>query len=90
MNRVWTAIAATAILMTAAPAMAQSAEPAPAPAPKPKKTCRSLTPTGSFMPTRVCNTEAQWREFDGVNQQGVGEFRRALNMTSTNEHNRRN
>ncbi|MCT8001077.1 hypothetical protein NZL82_04210 [Sphingomonas sanguinis] len=76
----------TAIILSAVPAGAQSTETPPQP--KEKKTCRRLMPTGSFLPTRMCNTEAQWREFDGVNQQGVGEFRRALNMTSTNERNR--
>ncbi len=86
MKRHWAAVAMTAIILSAVPAGAQSTETPPQP--KEKKTCRRLMPTGSFLPTRVCNTEAQWREFDGVNQQGVGEFRRALNMTSTNERNR--
>ncbi|MDK8185311.1 hypothetical protein QP731_03275 [Sphingomonas sp. UMB7805-LC452B] len=77
-----------AVMTAAAPAIAQSGQTAEKP--KVKKTCRSLTPTGSFLPTRVCNTDEEWRKFDGIGQQGVGEFRRALNMTSTNERNQRN
>lgn len=77
-----------AVMATAAPAVAQSGQAAEKP--KVKKTCRSLTPTGSLLPTRVCNTEAEWQKFDSIGQQGVGEFRRALNMTSTNERSRPN
>lgn len=57
----------------------------PAPPAKEKKSCRMLTPTGSFMSTRVCHTKADWDAFDGHNQQGAADFRRALGMTSTNE-----
>ena len=49
------------------------------------KTCRALTPTGSFMPTRVCDTKAGWAAFDGHNRQGAAQFRDALRMTGTNE-----
>lgn len=88
MKRAFAALAVMAILASAAPASAQS-DPS-TPKPKEKKTCRSLTPTGSFLPTRVCNTEAEWSKFDGSNQEGLSDFRRALNMTSTNERRSRN
>ncbi len=82
--------AALAIALLVAPAAAQTrADDTTLPA-KPKKKCRSLTPTGSFLPTRVCNTEAEWARFDGVTQQGVTDFRRALNMSSTNERSQPN
>lgn len=84
------AAAALAIVLLGAPASAQTKSGDMTPPAKPKKTCRSLTPTGSFLPTRVCNTEAEWARFDGVTQQGVTDFRRALNMTATNEHSQRN
>ena len=82
MKRLWTA-AVVAIAACAVPAFAQSADTQAKPAEK--KTCRRLTPTGSFMATRVCNTEAGWRQFDGITQQGVSDFRRSLNMSGTNE-----
>ncbi|HIV76691.1 hypothetical protein [Sphingomonas yabuuchiae] len=88
MNHIGAMMMALAVMTTAAPAIAQAGQGAEKP--KVKKTCRSLTPTGSFLPTRVCNTEAEWQKFDSIGQEGVGEFRRALNMTSTNERNRRN
>jgi len=82
MKRIGT-IAIVAIMACTAPAVAQSADSQAKPAEK--KTCRRLTPTGSFMATRVCNTEAGWRQFDGITQQGVSDFRRSLNMSGTNE-----
>ncbi|WP_294309082.1 hypothetical protein [uncultured Sphingomonas sp.] len=88
MNYVGALMMALAVMTTTAPAIAQAGQGAEKS--KVKKTCRSLTPTGSFLPTRVCNTEAEWQKFDSIGQEGVGEFRRALNMTSTNERNRRN
>ena len=88
MNYVGALMMALAVMTTTAPAIAQAEQGAEKS--KVKKTCRSLTPTGSFLPTRVCNTEAEWQKFDSIGQEGVGEFRRALNMTSTNERNRRN
>ena len=88
MNYVGALMMALAVMTTTALALAQAGQGAEKS--KVKKTCRSLTPTGSFLPTRVCNTEAEWQKFDSIGQEGVGEFRRALNMTSTNERNRRN
>ncbi|KTW01524.1 hypothetical protein NS355_00250 [Sphingomonas yabuuchiae] len=88
MNYVGALMMALAVMTTTPPAIAQAGQGAEKS--KVKKTCRSLTPTGSFLPTRVCNTEAEWQKFDNIGQEGVGEFRRALNMTSTNERNRRN
>lgn len=87
MARTGTAGMMMALAMIATSAAAQQPEltgTAPAPA-KEKKTCRRLTPTGSFMATRVCNTKAGWAAFDGSNAAGVNDFRRALNMSSTNE-----
>lgn len=83
----WTATICTmAALASSAGAAVQEQAPPPAATPAAvKKTCRVLTPTGSFMGTRVCNTQAQWDKFDGHNAAGVSDFRRALNMTSTNE-----
>ncbi|MEG3163652.1 hypothetical protein U1701_03500 [Sphingomonas sp. PB2P19] len=49
---------------------------------KEKKICRSLTPTGSFMATRVCNTAAAWRAFDGETAAGADQTRSVYRMTS--------
>lgn len=50
---------------------------------KEKKICRSLTPTGSFMATRVCNTAAAWRKFDGITADGAQQTRDVYRMTTT-------
>lgn len=49
---------------------------------KEKKICRSMTATGSFMATRVCNTAAAWRKFDGITADGAQQTRDAYRMTS--------
>jgi UTP:GlnB (protein PII) uridylyltransferase len=74
---------AAALVMSSSIAHAQDA---PKPDGKPtteKKTCRSLTPTGSLMATRVCNTAAAWREFDGILADGAEQTRNVYRMTST-------
>jgi hypothetical protein len=48
-----------------------------------KKTCRSLMPTGSLLSTRVCNTAAAWRKFDGITAVGAEQFRNSYRMTTT-------
>ena len=50
---------------------------------KDKKICRSLTPTGSFMATRVYNTAAAWRKFDGITADGAQQTRDVYRMTTT-------
>lgn len=49
---------------------------------KEKKICRSMNATGSFMATRVCNTVADWRKFDGITADGAQQTRDAYRMTS--------
>lgn len=56
---------------------------------KEKKICRSLTATGSFMATRVCNTAAAWRKFDGITADGAQQTRDVYRMTSTGTLNTR-
>ena len=60
------------------PAKATDTPPA-----KERKICRSLTPTGSFMATRVCNTAAAWRKFDGITADGAQQTRDVYRMTTT-------
>lgn len=50
---------------------------------KEKKICRSMTPTGSLMSTRVCNTAAAWRKFDGITADGAQQFRDVYRMPTT-------
>lgn len=50
---------------------------------KEKKICRSMTPTGSFMATRVCNSAAAWRKFDGITADGAQQTRDVYRMTTT-------
>jgi hypothetical protein len=50
---------------------------------KEKKICRSMTPTGSFMATRVCNSAAAWRKFDGITAEGAQQTRDVYRMTTT-------
>ena len=49
---------------------------------KEKKICRSMNETGSIMATRVCNTAAAWRKFDGFTADGAQQTRDAYRMTS--------
>ena len=49
---------------------------------KEKKICRSMNATGSFMATRVCNTAAAWRQFDGITADGAQQTRDVYRMTS--------
>jgi hypothetical protein len=85
-------LAAFALVLTSSVVSAQTLEgPVKAPdAPvKEKKICRSLTPTGSFMATRVCNTAAAWRKFDGITADGAQQTRDVYRMTSTGTLNTR-
>lgn len=50
---------------------------------KEPKTCRSMMPTGSIMSTRVCNTAAAWKTFDGTTSDGADQFRAVYRMSST-------
>lgn len=64
-------------------ASAQTAADKPTPPAKEKKTCRAMMPTGTMMSTRVCNTAAAWRAFDGYTAEGADQFHAALRMTTT-------
>lgn len=79
------ALAATMTVCSAASAqdaaVAKPAQPA-----KEKKTCRAMVPTGTLMATRVCNTAAAWREFDGITAEGANQFRAAMRMTTTGQN----
>ncbi len=79
-------LAAVALILAATEVAAQTPE-GPAKATdteaKEKKICRSLTPTGSFMATRVCNTAAAWRKFDGITADGAQQTRDVYRMTTT-------
>jgi hypothetical protein len=77
---------AVALILTPIGVKAQTSE-APAKAvespTKEKKICRSMTPTGSFMATRVCNSAAAWRKFDGITAEGGQQTRDVYRMTTT-------
>ena len=77
---------AVALILTPIGVEAQTSE-APAKAVespiKEKKICRSMTPTGSFMATRVCNSAAAWRKFDGITADGAQQTRDVYRMTTT-------
>jgi len=77
---------AVALILTPIGVKAQTSE-APAKAvespTKEKKICRSMTPTGSFMATRVCNSAAAWRKFDGLTAEGAQQTRDVYRMTTT-------
>ena len=77
---------AVALILTSIGVEAQTSE-APAKAvespTKEKKICRSMTPTGSFMATRVCNSAAAWRKFDGITADGAQQTRDVYRMTTT-------
>ncbi|TXC71506.1 hypothetical protein FSB78_11545 [Sphingomonas ginsenosidivorax] len=80
-----TVMTATLLLISGV-AVAQTAPEAPQPTEQPakeKKTCRSMTATGSFMATRVCNTAAAWRAFDGYTADGAQQTRDAYRMSVT-------
>jgi predicted secreted protein len=65
-------VAATLAGALVAPAAA--AEDAPK-APKEKKVCRTYKVTGSLTrQTRICRTEAEWREADQATQKGVSDM----------------
>ena len=76
---------AVALILTPIGVKAQTSE-APAKAvespTKEKKICRSMTPTGSFMATRVCNSVAAWRKFDGITAEGAQQTRDVYRMTT--------
>ena len=77
---------AAALLICPVAVNAQTTEGAAKPSDKPakeKKTCRSLMPTGTIMATRVCNTAAAWKAFDGYTADGADQFRATYRMTST-------
>lgn len=79
-------LAAVAVILASSGVSAQTSESSAKPTDTPtkeKKICRSLTPTGSFMATRVCNTAAAWRKFDGVNADGAQQTRDVYRMTTT-------
>ena len=64
--------AALAMALTGVAASAQDAEQEP---PREKKVCRTDKATGSLTRrTRICLTEAQWRELNSRTQRGVGEM----------------
>ena len=77
---------AVALILTPIGVKAQTskdpAKPVEAPA-REKKICRSMTPTGSFMATRVCDSAAAWRKFDGITADGAQQTRDVYRMTTT-------
>ena len=76
---------AVALILTPIGVKAQTSE-APAKAvespTKEKTICRSMA-TGSFMATRVCNSAAAWRKFDGITADGAQQTRDVYRMTTT-------
>jgi len=65
-------VAAIALAVTGVAASAQEAEQAPA---EERKICRSTKMTGSLTRrTRICLTEAQWRELNDRTRKGVSEM----------------
>ena len=64
--------AAIAIALTSVAASAQEAEQDP---PREKKVCRSEKMTGSLTRrTRICMTEAQWRELEAETKKDIDDF----------------
>lgn len=63
---------AAALLVIAAPALAQAPDPmsneAPAAPAKPKKVCRTFQVTGRRIASTQCYTAAQWAELDRTRQ----------------------
>lgn len=85
-------LVASALTLCSVAVGAQPPDPSAKPADKPvkeKKICRSLTPTGSIMATRVCNTAAAWHKFDGITADGAQQTRDAYRMTSAGTLNTR-
>lgn len=79
-------LVAIALMLGPVAVGAQTPDPSGKPAEKPvkeKKVCRSLTPTGSIMATRVCNTAAAWQKFDGITAEGAQQTRDVYRMTTT-------
>ena len=67
--------AAVALAVTGFAATAQEAQEEPAPE---KKICRTERATGSLTRrTRICMTEAQWRELNSRTRRGVDEMNSA-------------
>ncbi|WP_380786822.1 hypothetical protein [Sphingomonas sp. R86521] len=78
-------VIAAALMMSSGAVKAQTSNDVAKPSGKAateKKTCRSMNTTGSFMATRVCNTAAAWRKFDGITADGAQQTRDAYRMTS--------
>ena len=68
-------IVAAAIALTASSVAASAQEAPQEEPPKEKKICRTDRATGSLTRrTRICMTEAQWRELNSRTQRGVGEM----------------
>jgi len=69
-------VAALALAVTGVAASAEDTEAAAeADPPKEKKICRTDRATGSLTRrTRICMTEAQWRELNSRTQRGVGQM----------------
>jgi hypothetical protein len=73
MKSIWAA-AAFAVAMTGVAASAQEAQEAEE-APREKKICRTERATGSLTRrTRICLTEAQWRELNSRTYKGVSDM----------------
>lgn len=74
-----------AIWLTAASIAASAQAAAPDEAQQEKKICRTERATGSLTrQTRICMTEAQWRELSRRNKQGLDEFNRSASGSSVN------
>ncbi len=71
-------VSGTVTAQTSGDVAKQSEKPA-----EEKKTCRSMTPTGSFMATRVCNTAKGWRAYEGVTADGAEQTRNVYRMPTT-------
>lgn len=75
-----------ALVMSSGTVAAQTSDGGAKPSDRPakeKKTCRSMTPTGSFMSTRVCDTAAGWRAYEGVTAEGAEQTRNVYRMPTT-------
>lgn len=72
----------TGMLLLAGAAGMQEAAPTTADKPaKEKKICRAAVRTGSIMPTRICLTKAEWKEFQEHNERDNEEWRNKKNYT---------
>jgi predicted secreted protein len=71
-------VAAAAMVMIAGSVSAQETQSAEQEPPQERKICRTEKATGSLTRrTRVCLTEAQWRELNDRTRRGVDEMNRA-------------